>query len=247
MSKVFTAKEIAERALRAIGAFPITQSSADGEQLREAMIWLDLNMAEIAGVTRLFSLVPATLEFDITNGTSSYDLNTELGADLPTDRIQFPVDAWLEDEDGNRYPLKIVTRDVFEAVPDAAEQGQPTMIHIDRLPTPTLRIYPTPATTDTTTWTIKLVVQTYAPNVAPGGVTGTQPSASVLTGFRQAWQRWLIWQLASDIGSGPVFKLPSASIKDFGEKAKDARMALEAFENREHETTEPVCEPWGME
>lgn len=243
MSRQRTAKEICERALRAIGAFPITDSAADGEQLREAMEWLDIIMAERAGVQRMFSLIPATLPILLTNGTTSYDLNSALGADLPVDRVQFPVEAWIEDAAGNRYPIEIATRETFEGVSKADTPGRPVMIYIDRLAvSPKLSIYPTPPTSDPTVWTIKLVVQTYAPNVSPGGVTGTTPSASVLTNFRQAWQRWLIFQLSHDLGSGPIFKLPETSLTRFAGNAKVSKDDLNAFENQEHDTEAPVCD-----
>lgn len=245
MSQVLTAARICEEALGAIGEFPVTSSAPDGEYLRRAMTWLDLNMAQLAGTTELFFIVPATISFTLTNGTSSYNLYSALGAELPLDRVQFPLRAWLEDAAGNRSPLDIVGSDVFEAVPLATETGTPTMIHIDRLPTePRLRIYPTPAASDPATWTVYLDVQTYAPNVAPSGVTGTQPSSSVLTGFRQAWQRWLIFQLAADLASGPIIKLPKASLDEFRGQAKDAKEALLVFENKEHDTTDPLCEAW---
>jgi len=247
MSRQRTAKEICERALRAIGAFPITESAADGEQLREAMEWLDLIMAEKAGTMRVFSMVSATLDVAITNGTHSYNLNTALGADLPIDRVQFPIMAWIEDEAGNRSPVDIVTLDRYEKAYNSTATGVPTMIHIDRLaPTPTLRIFPPPHEDDEEEYTLKLIVQTYAPNVGPSGVTGTQPSGSILTNFRQAWQRWLILQVASDCGSGPIHKLPQASINNFDRKAGIALAELQGFENREHENTPPICEPWGM-
>jgi hypothetical protein len=66
------------------------------------MTWLDLIMAQQAGSTRMFNLIPDTLSITLTNGTTEYDLNTALGADLPLDRVQFPVEAWLEDDAGNR-------------------------------------------------------------------------------------------------------------------------------------------------
>lgn len=227
--------------------FPITESAADGEQLREAMDWLDIIMAEKAGTGRMFNLVPATLSIPITNGTSTYDLNAALGVNLPVDRVQFPIQAWLEDAAGNRSPVEILRRADFEAVSNDADSGPITHVHIDRLaPTPTLRTYPTPALADTNTYTLKLVVQTYAPNVSPSGVTGAQPSAAILTNFHQSWQRWLIWTLASDLGSGPIIKLPAASISNFDRKAGIALVQLEAFENREHETSPPIGDPWGM-
>lgn len=246
MSKVLPAAQICAEALRAIGAFPVTESAPDGEQLRTAMTWLDLIMAQLAGTTRVFALVPATLEIAIVNGTQQYDLTTELAADLPIDRTQFPVDAWLEDGDGNRSPLTIVTRNKFEDVSKTSETGVPCWIYIDRLPSsPQLYIFPTPDSTDTTEYVIKLVVQKYAPNVAPAGVTGTQPSGSIAHGFSVAWQRHLIAQLAHDLGAGPIVKLPETSLNRFMGMAAQAKAQIEAFENREHDTEPPIVEPWG--
>lgn len=244
MSRVFPAKDICERALRAIGEFPVTESAADGEKLREAMTWLDLIMGETVGTQRMFSRVPSTLSMTITNGTQSYDLYTTLGDDLPTDRIQYIVDAWLEDDDGNRSSIEIVNREKFESVSDPDLTGTPVWIYIDRLASPTLSLYPTPHEDDTTEWTLKLVGQRFAPNVAPAGVTGTQPQASVLHDLGQAWQRWLTLRLSHDLGMGPVVKLPEASLTRFERQAAIAKEALDAFENREHETTDPICDAY---
>lgn len=41
MSRTMSAKDICSAALRAIGHFPVTEGAPDGEQLREAMSWLD--------------------------------------------------------------------------------------------------------------------------------------------------------------------------------------------------------------
>jgi hypothetical protein len=246
MSRILTAAEICERSLRAIGAFPLTESAADAEYLREAMFWLDLVMAQKAGTGELFFLVSEALPIEITNGTSQYDLNQALGSNLPADRLQFPLEAWLEDAAGNRTPLTIAKRQTFQAVCNDGTTGAPTMIYIDRLPTtPKMQIYPTPATSDPQAYTIMLVVQTYAPNVAPAGVTGTKPDASILTKFRQAWQRWLILKLNIDLAGGPIRKLPQTSIDNWKREAEAAEEALEAFENQEHDTEEPVCEAWG--
>ena len=134
----------------------------------------------------------------------------------------------------------------FEEEADPDETGTPTMIYIDRLENPKLRIFPVPSSTDTETWTIFLIVQTFAPDVSPKGVTGQQPNNSVLTGIRQAWQRWAVWQLAHDIGSGPVYALPDTRLQRFEKSADDAKTALLAYENREHESTPPISGPWGM-
>jgi hypothetical protein len=246
MSQVLTVSEICGRALRAIGSFPLTETAPDGEALREAMSWLDLIMAEFAGAHRLFFLVPDTIPLTIEAGKSAYDLETDLGADLPLDGIQFPAFATLDDGNGNRSPVEIVARDRYELLCRPAQTGTPKIAYVDRLPSPTLRIYPTPASSDPNTYTLMLVVQRYAPNVAPTPVSGVQANVNKLTGFRQAWQRWLVAQLAHDLGSGPIKKLPEPSLTRFSAMAAQAKSDLLAFENREHETTPPICEAWGL-
>ena len=332
MSNVYSAKELCERALRAIGAFPVTDSAADGEQLREAMTWLDLILAENAGINKLLFLIPSPtlVQFTITNGTGAYDLIAALGANAPVDGVQFPVAAYLSRTAGNetvasfasvpdtiilgltatdlttpanipdgttvvavnyttgevtlsapcaiqvgdslqfstapsptdlivtaigqltnyrRHPIPLVKRDEFMATHNPAETGPPRMVYIDRLPDSQLYIFPTPQVSDPSSYILELDVQTYAPNVAPAGVTGTQPQGSVLTNFRQSWQRYLIAQLSHDLGCGPIFKIQEQSLNRFGKMAADAKGRLEAFENREHDDVPPIAEPYdgGME
>ncbi len=245
MSRVLTANDVCCRSLRAISAFPVTESAPDGEQLREAMTWLDMILADVAGTERMFSRIPGTLSIALVNGTSSYDLYVTLGSALPPDRIQFVTDAYAEDSAGNRRPIEIVNREKIENVDKPTQTGAPRWIYIDRLATPTLRTFPTRATTDTTTDILKLVVQQYAPDVAPGGVTGAKPSGSVLHEFGVAWQRWMVAQLAHDLGSGPIHKLPETSLKRFGAMAAESKTRLLARENREQETTPPICDAPG--
>lgn len=247
MSRVLTANAICARALRAIGAFPITESAPDGEHLREAMHWLDLLMGQKVGTGRMFSRVTESLlSLSITNGTQSYDLFSALGDNLPTDRIQYVINAWIEDDGGNRYPLEIVDQIKFENVSDPDRTGVPDWIYVDASAAPTLSVYPTPDVNDSSSYSIKMRCQLYAPNVAPGGVTGTQPSGSVLHNLGQAWQRWLVCQLSHDLGMGPVAKLPEASLNRFKGAADEAQAMLDAFENRTHATTPPIVEAWGM-
>lgn len=186
------------------------------------------------------------MSMPITNGVSSYNLFQELGADLPPDKLQFATGAYLGDGSGTRVPLTIVQRRTYEEIPNLGQSGRPSLIYIDRLPIPTLSIWPTPAASDLTHYSIDLTVQRYAPNVAPGGVTGTNISGSILTGFSVAWRRYLIWQLAHDLGCGPIIKLPEASLNRFGRLAGEAKSELLAIEDREQDTEPPVCAPWGM-
>lgn len=247
MALILTAKQICERSLRQIGAFPVTDSAADGEHLREAMHWLDMLMANTSGVERIFSRLSSIVSLEIENGTSEYALNSALGDELPVDGIQFPVDAYLEDASGNRHPLTIVQRKTFDNVAKAAETGPPKWIYVDRIASnPTLRIYPTPRADDPAEYVIKLVVQQYSPNVAPAGITGTQPSGTILHQFNEAWQLWLVVALSHAIGSGPVFALPEGRLTRLEKWSSALLTRLLAFHNREHDNEEPVCEPYGM-
>jgi len=246
MSHVLTATEIAGKALRMIGKFPITETAPDSESLREALSWLDLNLAQTVGTRRMFKRLDVTLTMPIVNGTQSYDLEDALGTDLPDDGIQFVVRAWLEDSPGNRSPVEIVTRQTFEEVSRIDESGSLCRIYIDRQDEGhTLQIFPVPATTDSTVWSLKLVVQRFAPDVAPTGVTGDIPQ-NVSHGFGQAWQRWIVFQMAHDLGCGAIHKLPEDSLRRYAGVAKEAKDELLAFENREQDTEDPVCAAYGM-
>jgi len=248
MSRVLSANEICEAALGAIGAFPVTESAPQPEHLRRAMEWLDLLLGEMVGTERMFSMIePATLSMLITNGTQSYDLYAALGATLPADGIQFIVDAWVQDANGNRTPVEVASQQKFEDVSLPADTGgPPAWLTVDRELAPTLRIYPTPAVTDTNVYTLKLMVQRFAPNVAPAGVSDDQPSGSVIHRMGQAWQRWLVCQLSHDLGAGAIHKLPEQSLNRFDKMATVAKERLLSFANRAHETTPPICEPWGL-
>ncbi|MCC6775633.1 MAG: hypothetical protein IT537_03195 [Hyphomicrobiales bacterium] len=245
MSRVLTARDVCSHALAAIGAFTVNDTAPDPIHLQRAMSFLDMLLAETVGTQRMFSRVEAgVLSIPITNGTQSYDLYTILGSSLPADGIQFVMDTWCQDQDGNRYPVEIVNQQKFETVCDPAESGPPAWINLDATASPTLRIFPIPATTDPSTYTLKLQVQKYAPDVAPGGVTGTMPLANVMHMFGQTWQRWMVFQLAHDVGCGPVYSIERERLDRFAAIAKVAKDKLDAFTNRTHETTDPVCEPW---
>jgi len=241
MSRVLTSIEVAGKAIRMIGRWPITETAPDPESLREALGWLDLNLAQTVGVRRMFKRLDVTLTLALTNGTQSYDLEDALGVDLPDDGVQFVVRAWLEDSLRNRRQVEIVTREKFEDVSKIDESGTCCRIYIDRQDEGhTLQIFPVPATTDSTVWSLKLVVQRFAPDVSPTGVLGDTPG-NIAHGFGQAWQRWIIFQMAHDLGCGAIHKLPEDALRRYAGVAKEAKDELLAFENREQDTEEPIC------
>ena len=229
MSVMLSAKEICERALRKIGAFPINDTAADGEELAEALSWLDLTVAEQAGSTRCFWLVPATLSVSLTADTAEYDLITVLASSAPDDGLQFPVSATVKDDNGNETPLKLVTRTEYEEITDKTVSGTPELIWIDRLENPTMKTYPVLGT-GLTGWSIELVVQTFAPDFH-------KTTGSKSTGLRAAWQKWAVYELSAVLGDGTIRRLPDREITMFEKRAKEGKDALEAYENRQHANT----------
>lgn len=227
MTRLLTAKEICERSLRRIRAFPITETAAQPEDLAEALFYLDMMVGYVAGTNRLFFLVPATLSMALTGGEQTYDIVDTLAANAPDDGVQFPIEAILVDPSGNRSPLNIVSRQAFEEHSDLTQAvGEPVEVHIDRLQGPTLRTYPTLDST-ATGYSIDLVVQTFAPDL-------TKSNGQQVTSLRAAWNLWAVIQLAIYIGGGPVRTLPEAQIKRDQDQADKLLNELQQYENREH-------------
>ena len=110
MSTVLSSRELCNRVLRKIGAFPITESAADGELVQETLYWLDLALAELPGTARRFWMVSDTVSFPLTSGVQSYDLKEKLGDSWPEEGLEHVVEAWLQNSTGSRLPLEIVRR-----------------------------------------------------------------------------------------------------------------------------------------
>lgn len=228
MSKLWKASGVCERALRKIGAFSINDTAADPEELAEALYWLDLAVAELAGTERCHWLIPTTLSIALSADTASYDLSTALGTADPTDGVLFPIEAWLRDSNGEDTPLDIIRRRDYEDIIDKDESGEPDIVYIDRLnDDQNIFVHPVP---DATGYTVRLLCQTYAPNMLSGTPEG---GGNIAHGFSAEWQRWLILQNAADIGSGPVRRIPPGEINDIRQQAAISRAALMAYSNRE--------------
>lgn len=228
MSKLWKASGICERALRKIGAFSVNDTAADPEELSEALYWLDLAVAELAGTEQCQWLIPTTLSIALSANTASYDLSAALGMANPTDGVLFPIEAWIRDSSGNDTPIDIIRRRDFEDIEDKDKAGVTDRIYIDRLnEDQNVFVYPVPAVTG---YSIRLLCQTYAANMLSGSPEG---GGNIAHGFSAEWQRWLILQNAADIGSGPVRRLPPGEINDIRQQAAISRSALMAYSNRE--------------
>ena len=228
MSKLWKASGICERALRKIGAFSVNDTAADPEELAEALYWLDLAVAELAGTEQCQWLIPTTLSIALAANTASYDLSTALGTANPTDGVLFPIEAWIRDSNGLDTPIDIIRRRDFEDIEDKDKAGVTDRIYIDRLnEDQNIFIYPV---VDETGYSIRLLCQTYAANLGGTGLTAT---GNIAHGFSAEWQKWMVLQNAADIGSGPVRRLPISETDRIRAEAGTSLTKLMAHSNRE--------------
>lgn len=243
MSRVLNANEICGFALRMVGAWPTSETAPLAEHLREALFRLDLIMAENAGVREVFHLQPPAIEVDLTNGQQAYNLRTLLLTQYPSQGIMFALDAALVLPSGTALPLEIVSREKWDRIPNLAQHGVPVLAYLDRLTTDSmLRLWPVPAPSDTTLYKLRLNVQQGAPNLAPTGLSGARAEDTNVTGLRAAWQRFMIYSLAYDLGNGAINKQPIARLQLWKQDRDQAKGDIEAFENREHDTEPPIVD-----
>lgn len=225
MSQLFTARKIAEDALKKIGSLSINDDGADPAEMEEALHWLDLEMAFLSGTEPLLWLVPDTIPVPLTGAQKTYKLSTALGANFPVDGIQFPKHAMLDLGNMNEEPVEIIGRLEYDRIARKDQSGSPTRIFIDRLVEPTMTIWPVIGT-GVTGLSINLTFQTFAPKFSGNGRRAT--------GLRAAWQRWAIYQVAAGIGDGTVRKLPDREVTTLRAIAESSRSRLAGFENSDH-------------
>ena len=238
MAGLLTQAEIVERALRKCGVYAINDSGAETAHVTECLYWLDMIVANFVGEHEAYWLVPATLSISLTADQQDYVIADELGTNDPDDGILYVTEAWLEDSGGNRCALEIATRKKFESVGYPDQSGTPYMVYIDRTLTPTLKTYPTLGT-GATGYTIKLIVQTNSPDMKPRSGSGLGNAAH---GLRATWQLWMVYELAWNIGDGPVTKRPRTELNDWKGYADQRKRRLLSFENTEKDTEAPVTE-----
>lgn len=241
-STFYTATEIAERALRKIGAFAINDDEPDEADLQEALYWLDMVIAHQAGTGKCFWLMRDELTVYLEEDVVDYDLGALLAQQLETG-VQFPKEAFLDDGLGNRTPLEIVSQRKFRrCIATPATEGEPRWVWIDRLNEgPTMHVYPVPTDVEEDAeMQIVLVVQTFAPSVKPRGATGDSGVGVQLTGFPAAFNLWAVTALSALIGDGPVRRRPIAETERWKADAQRMKLSLDGYQNQEHDNAPPI-------
>jgi hypothetical protein len=243
MTAFLSARQICEAALRKVGAFPTSDTAAEPEHMKEAMRWLALRLDHIAGSRRREWLISPTLTVPLNIANQkTYEISTQVGAAWPRQGFEHVIVAFVEDQYGNRWPVEVVDREKFEDVCKTAESGEPAWIYFDRLTnrdlSPEVSVWPVPTVT---TYLLKIIMQMNAPDIMPSGVSGDDIDGALAHGLRRTWQLWAVFQLAADLGSGPIRHLPVERFNLFTAQAERALADLENVEDREKTTGPPIC------
>jgi hypothetical protein len=223
--------DICTRALRKIGVYAIRSSGPRPEEIEEARYWLDMLVGHLVGKKRTWWRVPRTASITLTSGVKEYDLVVALGTAAP-DGVEFVIGAQLLDATGQRlHDINILGRQEYEGLianpPGLSTEPQRCYISRDQKPT----LFFVEAPDDTQVYTVRLLFQSYAPNM----VTGRGNTRIEEIGFRSSYTLYLVTALAAQIGDGPVRKAPADEVKKMQADARALLVDLESYEDMEQQ------------
>lgn len=227
-----TAKQVAENALKTIGAFPPSMSAADPGELRTALQWLEMMLNTTVGIRPLAGFW-RVFDISLEAGIGDYELDDF--ADESGVQQVFSVN--IVDSEGNVDPLKML----FEEEGDAEnleDTGQPERVVVTRDAHPVLKVYPTPTSTEEDAGLVLRVrVQTYQTPIDGSGIADEDMK------LRPSWYLWATKRLAYEIGSGPVRRLMDTELKRLQSDADKIETALLARDGQYNSGRPPLTEP----
>lgn len=189
---VLAASEIAGEALRQIGFYSLYDTGPRPEAFAVALRRLNMILAEFVGTEKLWFFVPQSAEINLEAGKTVYELNAYL-----TTPFQFIQNVYFRDENNEECQLEMIRRSYYEELRGETLTSS-EWVYIERNDDPNLYILGAPQVSGT-----KLIIQgqKYSNDV---DTTSGQASH----GFPAAWELALVYELAADLGSGPVTTLP---------------------------------------
>ncbi len=232
MPTILTAKQVAENALKTIGAFPNTQTQADAGDLRTTLMWLEMILNTFSGYRPVASMW-RTIDIPVEEGIGDY-LLSDYDDDAGTQHV-FSVS--MVDQMGNVDPLEIV----YES--KALEENlvnvsTPSRAMATRTVDPVLRVFPAPAAQHVQAGKVfRVRIQTFHTKIESQGNGDTELL------LRPSWYLWLTKKLSYEIGGGPVRRLPDYELKRFEMDADKLENLLLSRDGKGSSPSPPVTEP----
>lgn len=224
MANFQTAQKLAELALERVGAKSIYDRSADPIQFSRTLDRLDALVGQLTGAQPCLWLVKENVEVPLSANVADFDLVEQSAGAIEAKSFQFLVSAGVRTAaNADILPLQVLYKQQYDAIEDKASTGIPCAIFLDRqTPAPRVFLNPVIATTGAT---LVLGFQRYTRDLTRLNNASVELDA--------AWNRWAEYQLAVDIGTGPVCNRDPAKIKQWRGEATEAKRLLDAYNNRQ--------------
>lgn len=222
MATVFNVDGIVNMALRRAGIFAPHESGSDPQQFQIAMQCLDMIVAEVVETEQPLWLIPDPVTISLPVNQQGIDFVQLAGSSIPTNRFRGPIYCSLVvDSTQVVTPLPPMSQKEYEELPDKAQPGTPTRVFVDRRQL-NPRFY-FDEVIQVTGYSLRVVFYLLNAAISTGGAHG----------FPQSWQRYLQYELAADIGSGPCVHLEQGRISEYRTLAAQIRERLFARQNRQ--------------
>ncbi len=231
MALRLTPAAIATAALRRIGELPPSETGATGAALTIALGQLDRILSFVGGTEHLEWLKSSAVTLAIVEGQQRYDLNASISPDL-----DFVVSARLTFDDADAEDVRLILRDEWDDLLDRARTaGRPERMFIERSPDAAGWLYPIPDAD----YTLELTRQRATPDL-------TQSNGTVDHEFFESWQLFLEWELAYQLGTGPIRSLPADQRREMRAEAMRLKSELMAKQPRQNVHRPRFTRPWGI-
>ena len=229
MPTIQSAKQIAEKALGTIGAFPASRAAPDPGELRRTLQWLEMMLNYETAVRPLdgfWQLFDIPLEANI----GDYDLS-----DYCDDAgISQVFSVFIVKGSADPEPL-VQLFESAAAGENLTRRGCPERFSVTRDGNGVLRVFPAPTQVEEDAGIVLRVrVQTFHEAI-DGSNTG-----DVDIKLRPSWYMWAVKRLSYEIGSGAVRRLAESELQRLQKDAKDIEDLLLG---RSNTVSPPIQEP----
>lgn len=232
MPNYLTAKNLAEEALREIGAFPPSQSQADAGELRVTLLRLELMLNSYVGMRTMAGLRD-TVEIPLIEGETVYRLEDY----TDENSAQHVFSIMCVENTGNVTPVDIVF-DSQAQENDLTQSATPWQAVVSQNVKPVITVWPKPTASDVSAGRfIRVRLQTYAAAVDPQGIADKD------TKLRPSWYWWAITKTAYAIGRGAVRRLSDGELKLLREDSELLENRLLAYDGSQDTSQPHVTEP----
>lgn len=235
MPNYLTAKNVAERSLRTIGAVPPSQVQANAEDLTVALQWLEMFL-NFNGAKRIIAGTFKVLDIPLEAGVGDYDLTDY----TDSDHAMHVFSVGVVDAQGNYTPLTMLYEN--QAVEENLKNiGTPERVVVSKDRLPQLKIYPEPTTeNETNGLVLRVRLQSYAKAIDARGIADNDLL------LRPGWYLWAVKGLAYEIGCGPVRRLNEYELDRFQKDVKEMESNLLSKDGQNDTGQPPATEPWEM-